>query len=148
MNWFLGIAILIGALATAEDLWRRQISNPITVGAFALGLGTHTMLFGLRGAGNSLAGTAIGFFVFLVFFLLGGMGAGDVKLMAGFGAVLGAGQTVQAAFLTAIMGGLFAMTYLLVRKLRKQPKISAPEPEAIPYAPAITAGVLLSFAAR
>ncbi len=148
MYWLLAISILIGALATAEDLWRRQISNKITVGALALGLGAQSVLYGLKGLGNSLLGTFLGFIVFLVFFLLGGMGAGDVKLMAGFGAVLGAGQTLQAAFLTAIVGGLFAALYLLVRKLRKQPKNTAGGVEAIPYAPAITLGVLLSFAAR
>ena len=148
MNWLLGICVLIGVLATAEDIWRRQISNRITVGCFALGLAAQSVLFGWKGAGSSLLGALIGLLVFIVFFLLGGMGAGDVKLMAGFGAVLGAGQTVQAAFLTAIVGGLFAVVYLLVRKLRGQPQNPASEPDAIPYAPAITAGVLLSFAAR
>jgi prepilin peptidase CpaA len=149
MNWLLAICVLIGVLATAEDLWRRQISNKTTVAAFGLGLAAQTALHGLKGTGNSLAGTFIGFMVFFVFFLLGGMGAGDIKLMGGFGAVLGASQTLQAAFLTAIVGALFAMLYLLVRKMRKpQTTPDAGEREAIPYAPAITVGVLLSFAAR
>ena len=148
MNWLLSISILIGVLATAEDIYRRQISNKTTIGAFALGLGAQTALHGIRGAGNSLAGTLIGFVVFFVFFLLGGMGAGDIKLMAGFGAVLGAGQVLMAALLTAIVGAFFAMAYILVRKLRGKPRTAAAEPEAIPYAPAITLGVLLSFAAR
>ncbi len=43
------------------------------------------------GALYALAGAAAGFAVFLIFYLLGGMGGGDVKLMAGFGALLGAG---------------------------------------------------------
>ncbi|MBI3667293.1 MAG: prepilin peptidase [Acidobacteria bacterium] len=148
MRWLFYISILIGVLATIEDLWRRQISNKTAAAAFALGLGAQTALRGVRGAGDSLAGTFIGFFVFFIFFLLGGMGGGDIKLMAGFGAVLGAGQTLMAAFLTAIVGGLLAMFYLLVKKLRGRTKHNAAEPEAIPYAPAITLGVLLSFAAR
>lgn len=148
MNWLLSISILIGVLATAEDLYRRQISNKTSVGAFALGLAAQTALHGMRGAGSSLAGTFIGFVVFFVFFLLGGMGAGDIKLMAGFGAVLGAAQILMAALLTAIVGAFFAMAYILVRKLRGKPRTVAAEPEAIPYAPAITLGVLLSFAAR
>ena len=148
MHWLLAISVLIGVLATVEDLRRRSISNKTSLGAFALGLGAQTALFGLKGAGDSLAGSFIGFVVFLVFFLLGGMGAGDIKLMAGFGAVLGTGQILRAAFLTAIVGALFAMLYLLVRKIRGQSKEAAAEPEAIPYAPAISLGVLLSFAAR
>ena len=156
MNWFLSISILIGVLATAEDLYRRRISNPTTVAAFALGLAAHTALRGLRGAGDSLAGTIIGFLVFFIFFLLGGMGAGDIKLMAGFGAVLGTAQILMAALLTAIVGAFFAMGYLVLRKLRRKTRSDAAETEgnrkgaveAIPYAPAITLGVLLSFAAR
>lgn len=148
MIWLLSIAILIGVLATAEDLWRRQISNKITVAAFALGLAAQTLLHGLKGAGDSLGGTVLGFVVFFIFFLMGGMGAGDIKLMAGFGAVLGVSQTLQAAFLTAIVGGLVALLYLLVRRIRKQHDNVAAGQESIPYAPAITLGVWLSFAAR
>lgn len=148
MYWLLFISILIGALATGEDLYRRRISNKTSAGALALGLGAQTALHGLRGLGDSLAGTCVGFVVFLVFFLLGGMGGGDIKLMAGFGAIVGVGQILQAALLAAMVGALFAMLYLLVRKIRGQSKNRAAAAEAIPYAPAITLGVLLSFAAR
>jgi prepilin peptidase CpaA len=149
MYWLLSIAVLIGVLATAEDIWRRQISNTITVGAFALGLVAQTALYGLKGLGSALGGTAAGFLVFLIFFLLGGMGGGDIKLMAGFGAVIGLSRIVPAAVMTAIAGALFALGYLLVRKIRGKSKDpnKAAEPEAIPYAPAISLGVLLSFAA-
>ena len=149
MYWLLSIAGLIGIVATAEDLRRRQISNKTSLGALVLGLAAQTALYGLRGLGNALAGTAAGFLVFLVFFLLGGMGGGDIKLMAGFGAILGLDRILQAALLTAIIGALFAMGYLLIRKLRGQSKETnkAAAPEAIPYATAISLGVLLSFAA-
>jgi prepilin peptidase CpaA len=149
MYWLLSIAVLVAILATVEDLRRRTISNRTTVGAFALGLAAQTALYGLKGLGSSLGGTAAGCLVFLVFFLLGGMGGGDVKLMGGFGAIVGLGRIVQAALLTAVFGALIAMAYLLVRKIRGRPnhKDKAAEPEAIPYAPAISLGVLLSFAA-
>jgi prepilin peptidase CpaA len=149
MYWLFSIAMLIAILATAEDLRRRTISNKTTAGAFALGLAAQTALYGLKGLGSALAGTAAGFLVFLVFFVLGGMGGGDVKLMAGFGAILGLSRVWQAALLTAILGALFAMAYLLVRKIRGQSSQhhKAAAPEAIPYAPAISLGALLSFAA-
>ncbi len=150
MNWPLTIAIMVGVAATAEDLYRRRISNTISVAALLLGLAVQTTLHGLRGAGDSLAGTVAGFLVFFIFFLLGGMGGGDIKLMAGFGAVVGWSQILMASLLTAIVGALFAMAFLLVRKLKrnKQTDAAAKAAEAIPYAPAITLGVLLSFAAR
>jgi prepilin peptidase CpaA len=147
MQWLLFIAIGIGVLATVEDVRRRRISNKTSAGAVILGLGANATLYGLPGLGNALAGTAAGFLVFLIFFLLGGMGGGDVKLMAGFGAVLGLSRILQAALLTAIIGALFAIGYLLVRKMRRSSNKEAAEPEAIPYAPAISLGVLLSFAA-
>jgi prepilin peptidase CpaA len=81
---------------------------------------------------------------------MGGMGGGDIKLMAGFGAILGSKLIVVAAMMTAIVGGLMALVYLIVKKLRRmaRPATAAATPlrkEAIPYAPAITLGVLLSF---
>ena len=51
---------------------------------------------GWPGVLTALAGTAVGFAVFLIFYLLGGMGGGDVKLMAGFGALLGAGTVARS----------------------------------------------------
>ncbi len=69
-----------------------RISNWIPGSAFAGGVILQTVQHGWRGTGSALAGTAAGAGVFLVFYLLGGMGGGDVKLMAGFGALLGCGS--------------------------------------------------------
>jgi prepilin peptidase CpaA len=87
--------------------------------------------------------------VFLIFFLLGGMGGGDIKLMAGFGAILGSKLIVIAAMMTAIVGAAMALVYLVIKKIRRPKTADGAETpvrkEAIPYAPAITVGVLLSF---
>ncbi len=74
----------------------------------AAGLILQTVQGGWRGAGAALLGTAAGAGVFLIFYLLGGMGGGDVKLMAGFGAVLGVRRLLEAALWTAGCGGLMA----------------------------------------
>ena len=90
-----------------------------------------------------------GFAAFFVFFLAGGMGGGDVKLMAAFGAILGRDRIVLAAIMAALVGGLGAALYLGYRKARlamEQGVASGPvRKESIPYAPAISLGVLLSF---
>ncbi len=66
------------------------------------------------------SGRSTGFAVFLVFYLLGGMGGGDVKLMAGFGALLGFHQLIAAALWTAGVGGsIIAAGVLGVRALRR-----------------------------
>src|SRR5690606_22083426 len=93
----------------------------------------------------------IGFAVFLVFFLLGGMGGGDIKLMAAFGAIVGKSQIVNAAVWTAMVGGVIALFYLAYLKLRRMAQSKAERSEgplrkeSIPYAPAISLGVLISF---
>ena len=78
----------------------------------------ETVHGGWSGAGSALLGTACGAGVFLMFYLLGGMGGGDVKLMAGFGAVLGSQLLFEAALWTAGCGGLMAVLFLAAHYLR------------------------------
>lgn len=152
------IAGVVGLAAVVDDLARRQISNWISCSAFAAGLVLQTVEGGWRGAGSALLGTVTGAAVFLIFYLLGGMGGGDVKLMAGFGAVLGARQLLEAALWTAGCGGVMALTVIAASQLRRfwtatQPVSRSVAPgssphtrrESIPYAPAIAAGVWLSL---
>src|SRR3984957_4364982 len=103
------MSVLVGVAASIDDLMRRQISNWIPCSAFAGGVILHTVQHGWRGAGLALAGAVAGASVFLILYLLGGMGGGDVKLMAGFGALLGVQQLLTAALLTAGVGGILAL---------------------------------------
>ena len=154
------IAGVVGIAAIVDDLSRRQIANWIPCSAFAAGLILQTVQGGWRGAGSALLGTVTGAAVFLIFYLLGGMGGGDVKLMAGFGAVLGARQLLEAALWTAGCGGLMAVVVIAAHQLRQLwtggNRVPAPDSpvsdstprtrrESIPYAPAIAAGVWLSL---
>lgn len=158
------MAVAVGVAASIDDLSRRQISNWIPCSAFAGGVILHAVEHGWRGAGSALAGAAAGASVFLVFYLLGGMGGGDVKLMAGFGALLGVKQLLEAALWTAGCGGLMAAAVIATRALRNfwatknaagggKPAAErwAVQPggrtDSIPYAPAIAAGVWLSLVA-
>jgi prepilin peptidase CpaA len=149
----------VGIAACIDDLRRRQISNWIPGSAFASGLVLQTAQHGWRGAGSSLLGTLAGASVFLIFYLLGGMGGGDVKLMAGFGALLGAKRLFEAALWTAGCGGVMALAVIatgLIRDFWRHGKPVGTEAgassspagrraDSIPYAPAIAAGVWLSL---
>jgi len=139
--------VLLGLAASIEDLWRRRISNLTVLAGLAAGLGIQLWQQGWwKGWGAWAAGVGAGFAVFLVFFLAGGMGGGDIKLMAAFGACLGTGQILRAALLAAIAGALVACGYLLVHWIRRQlGRPGGASPQTIPYAPAIFAGSLLSF---
>jgi prepilin peptidase CpaA len=151
MNAQVWIAILVGLAASIDDLARRHIANWIPAAALAGGFGWQMGQGGWQGALTALGGTIAGFAVFLVFYLLGGMGGGDVKLMAGFGALLGAGRLLEAALWTAGVGGILAVGAIAWKSLRgllgsKPADMAAVEREAsIPYAPAIALGVWLSL---
>jgi prepilin peptidase CpaA len=149
------IAILVGLAAIVDDLARRRIANWIPAAALAGGLGWQIGQHGIwMGALYALAGAASGFGVFLIFYLMGGMGGGDVKLMAGFGALLGLPGVLWAALWTAAAGGVLAVGALAVRSIgrrvgkwfgREWKSAEAPGKETIPYAPAIALGVWLAL---
>jgi prepilin peptidase CpaA len=153
------IAILVGLAATIDDLARRRIANWIPAAALAGGFGWQIGEKGLwSGLGQSSLGAAAGFGVFLIFYLLGGMGGGDVKLMAGFGALLGPQNLLIAALWTAGVGGVIALGVVAYdtarRRLRRRShtehgseKIGERQ-ESIPYAPAIVLGVWLALVPR
>ena len=145
LNLQIGWAVFIGLVAAIEDLRRRQIPNWIPVAAATGGLVIAFRDQGWSGAGSSLLGLIAGFGVFFVFYALGAMGGGDVKLMAGFGAVLGWSLIWEAALLTAAVGGLIALIAILASLVRRSGKIKG---NAIPYAPAIALGSWLALIAH
>jgi len=140
------LAFIVGGAAVAEDLAKRTISNLWPVAALLGGIACQFYSSGWRGVGAALLGAGGGFLVFLVFYLLGGMGGGDVKLMAGFGAMLGTGRLLYAALFTALAGGLIAMAVVgcdaLLRALGRRGEKRF---LSIPYAPAIACGVVLAL---
>lgn len=150
------IAIVFGLLAVVEDVARRRISNWIAIGALVCGLGWQIATHGWRGGLDGLLGTLTGGAVFLIFYILGGMGGGDIKLMAGFGALLGPRGALEAALWTAACGGILAVGAIAAGALKRTfarsqlvaGGVAAPErpaPVSIPYAPAIALGVWLSL---
>jgi prepilin peptidase CpaA len=101
--------ILTGSVATASDLATRRVPNALTFGTAGAALLYAATTQGLPGLGMAVAGWAVGCALFLPWFLLGGMGAGDVKLLAGFGAWLGPGTAVWAALYAGVVGGPLAL---------------------------------------
>jgi prepilin peptidase CpaA len=153
MNTQIWIAIAVGVAAMADDLYRRHIANWIPVAALAGGIGWQVGRDGAHGLMTALLGAVVGFCAFLIFYLMGGMGGGDIKLMAGFGALLGTGQILEAALWAGGIGGVLAVAAIawqgIAKKLGKaKVALTAEEKErkaTIPYAPAITLGVWLAL---
>lgn len=110
----MGLVIFLVA-AAIDDLARRRISNVLTFGAALFALGLHFTANGSGGLLNGLGGLAVGLAVFLPFFLLGGMGAGDVKTMAAAGAFLAPLPSLLAAGLSLIAGAGLGLAVLALR---------------------------------
>jgi prepilin peptidase CpaA len=150
LNPQISLSLALGLAATVEDLWHRQISNWIPAAALAGGIAINWAEQGWWGGLMALAGAVGGFVVFLVFYILGGMGGGDVKLMAGFGAIIGPSLLLWAALWTAAAGGVFALAALGFYRLRRWwlNRPAGPGEDSIPYAPAITVGAWLALLSR
>ena len=112
-NAFGVIALAIGFVACVTDVRTRRIPNLLTFGGAAAALAAHGVVGGWSGLGMALAGWAFGCALFIPFFLLGGMGAGDVKLLAALGAWLGPREALWLAVFASIAGGILAIAIAL-----------------------------------
>jgi prepilin peptidase CpaA len=106
---------LVSVLACVYDGRFRRIPNWLTLGAAGAALVFFFVTGGLRGAGASLAGWAIAAALFLPFFALGGLGAGDVKLVAALGAWFGPRDALWLSAYAAIAGGVAAIVVAVGR---------------------------------
>lgn len=107
------MALAIGVVACLLDLRTRHIPNSVTLGGAAIGLVYGTVVNGPGGLLEAGLGWLTGLAVFLPFFALGGLGAGDVKLVACLGAWLGPSMALWTALYTALAGGVMAVMLAL-----------------------------------
>ena len=112
--------VLLGALGSGWDIRTRRIPNALTLGFALAALVVHVTLEGAPGAINTVAGWAAGLALFLPLFILGGMGAGDVKLLAAIGAWLGPVNAVETALAAGVIGGVLALGLALTRSYASQ----------------------------
>lgn len=159
-------------LASAFDVRQRKIPNRL----LAVGLLVSLALHLASGRPSNLltiylAGFGVGLVMFLPLYLMRGMAAGDVKLMATVGAFIGPGLAFQASLATYCAGGLLALGIVLCKKrgraafanvgtilhpmlMRMQGAQLAPNEAPVrsvggmPYAVAITAGTCVVLCLR
>jgi prepilin peptidase CpaA len=105
------VAIVI---ATITDLRSFKIHNLLTIPLLISGLAYHGLVTGQDGFVSSVLGALFGFGVLALFFLVGGVGGGDVKLLAGVGAWLGLFLTFWLFNAAALAAGLYAVVLTVV----------------------------------
>jgi prepilin peptidase CpaA len=155
------LVIGAGVAATVVDVRQRRVPNVLTMGVASLGLMLAMAGLGAVTLGGALGGLALGLALLLPAHVFGATGAGDVKLLAAFGALLGPGDVFDAFLRAAILGGAMALTVALWRgRLRetlygtamlvttRSRTVTAmiEHPAAnnrFPYAPAIACGAVL-----
>jgi prepilin peptidase CpaA len=110
------ILFLLVSIAAVNDVATRRIPNRLLLAGLACAL-TLRLLSNdpLTSLFAALGGIGLGLVLFLPFYLLRGMAAGDVKMMAVVGAFSGPGDTLQIAILTWCVGGVMALVLLLWR---------------------------------
>lgn len=115
------IAMAVALLAAAIDAQSRRIPNWLTFGAWLAALPLQVAAFGF-GPGMQMwaGGWLTGLAVFLPFYALRGMAAGDVKLMAAVGAWLGASMAFEIALATFVIGGVWALAITVRAKRMAQ----------------------------
>lgn len=168
MESYLLLAALISAtLGAVQDVRARRIPNWLTYGSLVTGLGFRCYWEGWHGLAQGAEGMLAGGGIFFLFFLVRGMGAGDVKLMAAVGAWAGIGPAVLVMVYAAFAGLGIAVFYMLfyhrvgstfmnvgellrfhvTSGVKPHPEINLQDPAAIrmPYGLAIAIGTLFVF---
>lgn len=116
MNTPLAYAVVLAVsfVACVTDLRSRRIPNVLTFGTAAAAIVFHAVAGGMDGFLGAVAGWFAGAALFFLPFALGGMGAGDVKLLAALGAWLGPSMTVWLALYTGVAGGVASLVVALL----------------------------------
>src|SRR5437773_4390353 len=111
------VLLILVLVASVYDLRYRRIPNWLTASGVVAGFAMNAFLYrGWPGVRFSLLGLAVGFGLYFFLYAIHAMGAGDVKLMAAVGAVVGWVNWFSIFLITAIAGGVLAVIFSILKK--------------------------------
>ncbi|HLL69818.1 MAG TPA: prepilin peptidase [Pyrinomonadaceae bacterium] len=160
------LLIPLAVVITYYDARYRRIPNAFVLATLVAGLSINSIFGGMQGALASLGGCALAFALMFMLHIFGAMGAGDVKLFAAIGSVVGASLVVPTFLVVVLTGGALAVVTMFRAGTVKEtlwrvvqifvgflpgwemPRFSVPAERryTIPYGVAITVGSLISLA--
>jgi prepilin peptidase CpaA len=155
--------------AAVVDVLQHRIPNWLTYSGILAGFALRSLYFRWNGLAGAVTGSLVAGGIMLVFYIVRAMGAGDVKLMAAIGSLVGPSQGIRVLVATTIFGGVLGLAYAVYRRragitlknvgsvlrfhswggLHAHPELNLDNPSALrmPYGLAIAAGTLYSFVA-
>jgi len=111
--WLVSITLIVAAFI---DGYKLRVPNWLTFPMVISAWIASAVFFGWAGLGWSLLGTAVGLGLLLPAYAIGGMGAGDVKLLAGVGAWVGVSNTLWAFVVSVFVGAAIALGMVIYRR--------------------------------
>jgi prepilin peptidase CpaA len=158
--------IPLAVLIIYHDVRYRRIPNAFVLATLISGLTLNIVSGGLNGGLNSIGGCVLAFILMFMLHVFGAMGAGDVKLFAAIGSVIGAQLVLPTFVVVVLTGGVLALvstvrsgvfTTTMHRVLQilvgllpgwQMPKFTVPADRrhTIPYGVAITIGTIIATA--
>src|SRR5216683_2290488 len=108
------LALAVTVTAAVTDVKERRIPNLLTYSAMVAGLVLQTVLHAWKGLLLGAGGGLLFGGTFLLFYLVRAMGAGDVKLAAALGCLVGPSAALQVMLATALAGGALAIFFMVL----------------------------------
>lgn len=104
------VVLSVGLLAALMDVRSFRISNLVTLPLLVAGLVFHSIAFSGAGLAYAAQGAIVGFACLILFYALGGMGAGDVKLLTAVGAWIGPHAVFGLFIVSSLLMCLYAVS--------------------------------------
>ncbi len=115
LQFVTAVAGAVAATAAVIDVQQKRIPNWLTYPTMIAGILLQGALFGIKGLLSSIEGGLLFGGIFFLFYVVRAMGAGDVKLAAALGFLVGISDSLRVMYATAIAGGLLAIAVMIFR---------------------------------
>jgi prepilin peptidase CpaA len=116
---YVAVLLPLTAFIAYYDIRYRRIPNPLVVTTLCFGIAINTAFNGWEGAKFSIKGFAVAFIIMFIFYIIGRIGAGDVKLFAAIASLTGLPLVIPMFFIALLTGCVLAFAICGTKRLEK-----------------------------